>query len=91
MYLPSVTLSVVIITHNEEANLARTLESVKALLATAREIVVVDSGSDRPHRRDREVISAQRFRRGMERLLRAEKPPLTRPGDWILVWMRMRN
>ena len=40
------TLSVVIITHNEEANIARTLESVKALLADGKgEIIVVDSGS----------------------------------------------
>ncbi len=40
------TLSVVIITHNEEANLARTLESVKPLVAEAKgEIIVVDSGS----------------------------------------------
>jgi glycosyltransferase involved in cell wall biosynthesis len=35
-------ISVVIITHNEEANLARTLASVKAI---AGEIIVVDSGS----------------------------------------------
>lgn len=41
-----VTLSVVIITHNEEANLPRTLESVKPLVADRRgEIIVVDSGS----------------------------------------------
>lgn len=40
------TLSVVIITHNEEANIARTLESVKALVAEGKgEIIVVDSGS----------------------------------------------
>ena len=40
------TLSVVIITHNEEANLARTLESVKPLVADGKgEIIVVDSGS----------------------------------------------
>lgn len=44
------TLSVVIITYNEEANLARTLESVKPLVAshgrlTDNEIIVVDSGS----------------------------------------------
>ncbi|HEX4485751.1 MAG TPA: glycosyltransferase family 2 protein [Terriglobales bacterium] len=35
-------ISVVIVTHNEEANLARTLASVKAI---ASEIIVVDSGS----------------------------------------------
>jgi glycosyltransferase involved in cell wall biosynthesis len=41
-----VTLSVVIITHNEEANLGGTLESVRRLVSEGRgEIVVVDSGS----------------------------------------------
>jgi len=44
--LSRVTLSVVIITHNEEANLGRTLESVKGLVSDGRgEIIVVDSGS----------------------------------------------
>ncbi len=39
-------LSVVIITHNEEANLGRTLASVQLLVADGRgEIIVVDSGS----------------------------------------------
>src|SRR5882757_2949716 len=39
-------LSVVIITHNEEANLPRTLESVKPLVHDGQgEIIVVDSGS----------------------------------------------
>src|SRR5579864_8654667 len=39
-------LSIVIITFNEEANLARTLESVKPLVADGKgEIIVVDSGS----------------------------------------------
>jgi glycosyltransferase involved in cell wall biosynthesis len=41
-----VTLSVVLITHNEEANLARTLESVRPLVRDGQgEIIVVDSGS----------------------------------------------
>jgi glycosyltransferase involved in cell wall biosynthesis len=41
-----VTLSVVIITHNEEANIARTLERVKPLVADGKgEIIIVDSGS----------------------------------------------
>ena len=40
-------LSVVIITHNEEANIARTLESVKPLIADGKgEVIVVDSGSN---------------------------------------------
>jgi glycosyltransferase involved in cell wall biosynthesis len=41
-----VILSVVIITHNEEANIARTLASVQPLVADGKgEIIVVDSGS----------------------------------------------
>jgi glycosyltransferase involved in cell wall biosynthesis len=41
-----VTLSVVIITHNEEANIARTLASVQPLVSEGKgEIIVVDSGS----------------------------------------------
>jgi glycosyltransferase involved in cell wall biosynthesis len=41
-----VTLSVVIITYNEEANLGRTLNSVQALVADGKgEIIIVDSGS----------------------------------------------
>ena len=40
--LPAMTLSVCIITLNEEVNIARTLESVRAI---ADEIIVVDSGS----------------------------------------------
>jgi glycosyltransferase involved in cell wall biosynthesis len=50
-------LSVVIITFNEEANLGRTLESVKPLVADGKgEIVVVDSGST-----DRTVEIAKSF------------------------------
>jgi glycosyltransferase involved in cell wall biosynthesis len=41
-----VILSVVIITHNEEANIGRTLASVQSLVANGKgEIIVVDSGS----------------------------------------------
>jgi glycosyltransferase involved in cell wall biosynthesis len=50
-----VTLSVVIIAHNEEANIGRTLASVKPLVADGSgEIIVVDSGS-----RDRTVEIAK--------------------------------
>lgn len=46
IYPLSVTLSVVIITYNEEANLPRTLASVMPLVRDGRgEIIVVDSGS----------------------------------------------
>ena len=50
-------LSVVIITHNEEANIGRTLASVQSLVADGRgEIIVVDSGSS-----DRTVEIAKSF------------------------------
>src|ERR1700757_1738929 len=50
-------LSVVIITFNEEANIARTLESVQPLVSDGKgEIIVVDSGST-----DRTVEVAKSF------------------------------
>ncbi len=46
MYPPRVTLSVVIIAYNEEANIGRTLQSVRPLVRDGKgEIIVVDSGS----------------------------------------------
>jgi glycosyltransferase involved in cell wall biosynthesis len=52
-----VILSIVIVTHNEEANLGRTLESVKALVGEGKgETIVVDSGST-----DRTVELAKSF------------------------------
>ncbi len=55
--LPPVTLSVVIITHNEEANIGRTLASVRSLVSDGKgEIIVVDSGST-----DRTVEIAKSF------------------------------
>jgi len=52
-----VTLSVVIITHNEEANIGRSLASVQPLVSDGKgEIIVVDSGST-----DRTVEIAKSF------------------------------
>ena len=46
VYPLGVTLSVVLITYNEEANLGRTLESVRQLISDGKgEIIVVDSVS----------------------------------------------
>jgi glycosyltransferase involved in cell wall biosynthesis len=46
VYSPRVTLSVVIITYNEEANIGRAIESALPLVRDGRgEIIVVDSGS----------------------------------------------
>jgi len=54
---PRVILSVVIITHNEQTNIGRTLASVQPLVADGKgEIIVVDSGSD-----DRTVEIAKSF------------------------------
>ncbi len=55
--LPRVTLSIVLITQNEERNLPRTLESVLPLVSDGKgEIIVVDSGST-----DRTIEIARSF------------------------------
>ena len=57
VYPLRVTLSVVLITYNEEANLSRTLDSVQSLVRDGQgEIIVVDSGST-----DRTVEIAKSF------------------------------
>ena len=80
------TLSVVIITHNEEANIGRTLESVKPLVSDGKgEIIVVDSGST-----DRTIEIAKSF--GAKVFVEEWKGFATQKnsaidkatGDWIL-------
>ena len=80
------TLSVVIITHNEEANLGRTLESVMPLVRDGRgEIIILDSGST-----DRTLDIARSF--GAKVFLEEWKGYATQKnsasekatGDWIL-------
>ncbi len=80
------TLSVVLVTYNEEANLGRTLESVRSLVRDgAGEIIVVDSGST-----DRTVEIAKSF--GAKVLAEVWKGYAAQKnsaiekatGDWIL-------
>ena len=80
-------LSVCIITLNEEANLARTLESVSTLVKeTSREIIVVDSGST-----DRTVEIAQRFgarifKEPWKGFAAQKNSAIARAGgDWVLL------
>jgi len=89
--LPPVSLSVVIITYNEEANLGRTLESLHGVLYDLRgepaggEIIVVDSGST-----DRTVEIAKSF--GAKVIIEEWKGYAAQKnsaidkatGDWIL-------
>jgi glycosyltransferase involved in cell wall biosynthesis len=81
-----VILSVVIITHNEEANIGRTLASVQPLVANGKgEVIVVDSGST-----DRTVEIAKSF--GAKVLIEEWKGYAGQKnsaidkvtGDWIL-------
>jgi glycosyltransferase involved in cell wall biosynthesis len=81
-----VTLSVVIITYNEEANLPRTLESVKPLVADGKgEIIIVDS-----HSTDRTVeiarsCGAKVFIEDWKGYAAQKNSALEKAGgDWIL-------
>ncbi len=80
------TLSVVLITYNEESNLARTLESVRPLVRDGQgEIIVVDSGST-----DRTVeiarsFGAKIFSRTWKGYAAQKNSAIEKAtGDWIL-------
>ncbi len=77
----SLSLSVAIITLNEEANLARTLQSV----AWADEIVIVDSGSTDRTREIAESFGAKFFVEAWKGFAAQKNSALQRTsGDWIL-------
>jgi glycosyltransferase involved in cell wall biosynthesis len=79
--MESLSLSAVIITLNEEANLARTLASV----AWADEIVVLDSGSTDRTREIAESFHAKFFSEGWKGFAAQKNSALQKAsGDWIL-------
>jgi len=81
-----VKLSVVLITHNEERNLGRTLESVKPLVADGRgEIIVVDSGSTDRTVEISEIYGAKVFLEEWKGFAAQKNSALDKAsGDWIL-------
>jgi len=81
-----VTLSVVLITYNEEANLARTLESVRALVRDGRgEIVIVDSGSTDCTIEIARSVGAKIFVEEWKGYARQKNSAIDKAtGDWIL-------
>jgi glycosyltransferase involved in cell wall biosynthesis len=81
-----VTLSVVIITHNEEANLSRTLESVKPLVADGKgEVIVVDSGSTDRTLEIAESFGAKVFVEEWKGYAAQKNSAIDKAtGDWIL-------
>jgi len=86
VYALPVTLSVVLITQNEQTNLAATLESVRPLVGDGRgEIIVVDSGST-----DRTVeiarsFGAKVFREPWKGFAAQKNSAMNKAtGDWVL-------
>jgi glycosyltransferase involved in cell wall biosynthesis len=81
-----VTLSVVIITHNEEANLGRTLESVKTLVSDGKgEIIVVDSGSTDRTVEIAKSFGAKVFVEGWKGFAAQKNSAIDKAtGDWVL-------
>jgi glycosyltransferase involved in cell wall biosynthesis len=84
--LSGVKLSVVLITHNEEHNLGRTLESVKVLMGDEQgEIIVVDSGSTDRTVQIAESHGAKVFVEEWKGFAAQKNSALDKAtGDWIL-------
>jgi glycosyltransferase involved in cell wall biosynthesis len=83
-----VILSVVIITHNEEANIGRTLASVEALVADGKgeiEIIVVDSGSTDRTVQIAKSLGARVFIEDWKGYAAQKNSAIDKAaGDWIL-------
>jgi glycosyltransferase involved in cell wall biosynthesis len=86
VYSFRVLLSVVLITHNEEANLPRTLESVTPLVRDGRgEIIVVDSGSTDRTLEIARSFGAKVFEEPWKGFARQKNSAIDKAsGDWIL-------
>jgi glycosyltransferase involved in cell wall biosynthesis len=84
--LTSVTLSVVIITHNEEANIGRTLASVQPLVSDGKgEIIIVDSGSTDRTVEIAELLGARVFVERWKGYAAQKNSAIEKArGDWIL-------
>ncbi|PYX27462.1 MAG: glycosyltransferase family 2 protein [Acidobacteria bacterium] len=80
------TLSVVIITHNEEANIGRTLLSVQPLVSDGKgEIIVVDSGSTDGTVEIAELFGARVFVEKWKGYAAQKNSAIEKAtGDWIL-------
>jgi glycosyltransferase involved in cell wall biosynthesis len=81
-----VLISIVIITRNEEANIARTLESVKPLVDQGNgEIVVVDSGSTDSTLEIAKTYKARVFSESWKGYAQQKNSALAKAnGDWVL-------
>jgi glycosyltransferase involved in cell wall biosynthesis len=81
-----VIISVVIITHNEEANIGRTLASVQPLVADGKgEIIVVDSGSTDRTLEIAKSLGAQVFVEEWKGYAAQKNSAIEKAtGDWIL-------
>jgi glycosyltransferase involved in cell wall biosynthesis len=81
-----VKLSVVLITHNEESNLGRTLESVKPLVRDGQgEIIVVDSGSTDRTVEIAKIYEAKVFVEPWKGYAAQKNSAIAKAtGDWIL-------
>jgi glycosyltransferase involved in cell wall biosynthesis len=81
-----VLLSVVIITHNEEANLARTLASVQPLVADGKgEVIIVDSGSTDRTVEIAESFGAKVFKEPWKGFAAQKNSAIDKArGDWIM-------